>query len=251
MKKSIYLFIFFCLGVFGHVVACSCIFIDNFCEHLTYGNNGNIQDLWTIHHAKITSTSTAGVGIEIIKTFHGNDLQGKSAFITQGNGGDCRIFTDTFSVGEEYIFTANINENDFWMVTYCGVSYLKIENDMVLGQLTPNITQVPLSGFEDLMDCGDMTVTSTNEPTFDPQIIVAPTLANNEVNIKTTSPNYFELNLSVYDASGKLVYKQGIKDFNVNTEINVETNNWSNGIYFFCLNKEGKLETVKIIKSDF
>ena len=69
--------------------------------------------------------------------------------------------------------------------------------------------------------------------------------------MRTLSPNYFNMALSVYDAGGKLVYEKALNDFNINNEIKIDVNNWSNGIYFFCINKEGKIETVKIVKSDY
>ena len=231
--------------------ACDCIYLDNFCENLTYDNDGHIHDNWSIHHVKITATHSTGVNVSVIKTYHGADLEGTSAFIHSGNGADCQIFTDTFSINGEYIVSTTISSlSGQWWVTSCGISYLKVENDVVSGQITPGLTQVPLRDFTSITMCGEMVVTPNQGPVIEPEITVLPTLATHLVAVKTSSPGFFDLSLTVFDASGKLVFKDRKRDFNSNVGIDIETVDWSNGVYFFRVNVAGKSNTVKIVKQE-
>ena len=250
MKNIFYFLLFASTFFIKNANACTCFFIDNFCEFATNPNTGEIGDNISIHHIKVQEKTPEGVSVEVIQTFHGNDFSGKTISLFDGDGGLCFMGTDTFSVNEEYIINAHLYNNDLYL-SICGVSFLKIENNIILGQVTPGIDQLPLSDFASLMECGEMKLTATNEESDLQNITISPTLANHTVLVKATSSNYYDLDITIFNAAGQLVYKKRQDNFNLNTELNIDINNWSDGIYFFRLNINGHFKTEKIIKQKY
>ncbi|MEZ4930590.1 MAG: T9SS type A sorting domain-containing protein [Saprospiraceae bacterium] len=248
MKRLIFLPIFLLILV-SKGLACDCIYIDNFCEHLTYNNNGQIQSYFSVYHIKITGKQTDGVNVNVIKSYHGSDLTGTNAFVQRGNGANCQIYTDTFSIGEEYI-VATTGDSDWW-ISNCGVSYLKVVNGSVIGQITPNISQVSLADFTSIVECGEMVVTPTNDPFLEGAIQITPTLANDFVEIRSSLSHLGKITLTVFDLSGRLIFVGKHIDFNGQKSLSVDMNSWSNGVYIFKLNTANKAKVVKVVKQRF
>lgn len=248
MKKLIF-FPIFLLILVSKGLACDCIYIDNFCEHLTYNNNGQIQSYFSVYHIKITGKQTDGVNVNVIKSYHGSDLTGTNAFVQRGNGANCQIYTDTFSIGEEYI-VATTGDSDWW-ISNCGVSYLKVVNGSVIGQITPNISQVSLADFTSIVECGEMVVTPTNDPFLEGAIQITPTLTNDFVEIRSSLSHLGKITLTVFDMSGILIFVGKHIDFNGQKSLSVDMNSWSNGVYIFKLNTANKAKVVKVVKQSF
>ncbi|MEO1260267.1 MAG: T9SS type A sorting domain-containing protein [Bacteroidota bacterium] len=249
--KTIFYHLLFCLFFVPKLAfACDCIYIDNFCETLTFGNNGVINETWSIHHVTIAATHSEGVNVKVIKTYHGIDLEDRTAFIRRGDGGNCQLNTDVFSVNEEYLVVAGISGGGEWGVSACGITVLKIEGSTAKGPIAPDLTQVALADLTSLTECGEMSVVPNNEPYIEPAVSVLPSLATDFVTVRTSSSDQFYVALAVYDASGRLIYKERDFGFNQNTELVVDVNNWSNGLYFFRVNIAGKSNTVRIVKQE-
>lgn len=246
MKRLIFLSISLLLAM-TKSLACDCIYIDNFCEHLTYNNNGQILSYLSVYHVKITGKQTDGVNVNVLKSYHGSDLTGADAFVKRGDGANCQIYTDTFSIGEEYIVSTAGN----WSISNCGVSYLKVVNGLVIGQITPDISQIPLADFTSILECGEMVVTPTNEPFLEGAIQVTPTLTNDFVEISSSIPHLEKITLTVFDLNGRLVLVDKLKDFNEQKSLTIDMSTWSNGVYIFKLNTANKSKVVKVVKQSY
>lgn len=246
MKRLIFLPLSLLLTV-SKSLACDCIYIDNFCEHLTYNNNGQILSYFSVYHVEITGKQADGVNVKVMNSYHGSDLTGTSAFVKRGDGANCQIYTDTFSIGEEYIVSI---AGDWW-ISNCGISYLKVVNNSVIGQITPNISQIPLADFTSILECGEMVVTPTNEPFLEGAIQVTPTLTKDFVEISSSFPHLEKIALAVFDISGRLVLMDKLNDFNEQKSLTIDLSDWSNGVYIFRLNTAGETKVVKVVKQSF
>ncbi|MEZ4960961.1 MAG: T9SS type A sorting domain-containing protein [Saprospiraceae bacterium] len=246
MKATLTPFLFASIFFFGKTSACNCIFIGDFCQTITYENNGEIIGYLNIYHARVTAKTNTGMKVGIFKTFHGEALEGQEIFITSGNGADCKIITDQFQVGQEMIIAAG-KADSLWWLSDCGVSYLKVENGQVIGAIAPGVTEVALPEFASLANCGNLT--STGEPKPGYSIRIQPNLAHHKVSITTTASFTNDLALNVYDVTGRLVYHAVEKGFSASNALQVEVLNWSAGIYFFTINMAGKQEVFKVVKA--
>jgi len=120
----------------GKTSACDCIFIEDFCQTVTFQNNGEIHDYLNIYHVQVTAQASDGMKVKIFKTFHGEMLTGAEIFITSGNGADCQLITSQFQVGKEMVIAAGkATDTDLWWISECGVSWLPVENGIVSGAI--------------------------------------------------------------------------------------------------------------------
>ncbi len=230
----------------GKASACDCLFIEDFCQFITFQNNGVINDNLHIYHVKVSAQTAGGMKVSILQTFHGEDLVGHQIFITGGNGADCQVVTSQFVVGEELIIAAG-KFMDTWSMNDCGVSFLKVENGQVSGQIAGGVTSVLLSEFPALANCGDLT--PTREPNPPVSVSLTPTLAHDEVRIQAQGFLTGDLELSIFDVTGRQVHRTSANGYQVLAGVIVPVGEWSAGVYFFRMKVEGRLETVKVVKA--
>ncbi len=249
MKTFLTTLVLICACFVGKTSACSCIFIPDFCQTITFGNNGAIPAYLHIYYVKVATQSASGMKVNILKTYHGEDLTGHPIFITSGDGANCNVITSQFAVGEEMIIAAAKNE-DQWSLSECGVSHLKVENGQVLGQITPTITQLPLNQFPFLNGCGSLNPTPTEEPTGSVPFIVGPSLTDQQVRIATKGVATTDLKVRVFDLTGRLVLETTVPKEAAFYGQQIPIGEWSKGLYFFSLEAAGRRETFKVVKMD-
>lgn len=245
MKCTLTFFLFsFCL-LPGKIKACSCAPIPDFCQTVTFLNNGEIIDDINIYHVQVSAQSTSGMKVKILKTYHGEALNGQEIFIQSGNGADCQVITSIFQIGQQMILAVR-RIGDFWSLSECGVTYLKVENGQVSGAIAPGIQELPLADFPSLANCGNLT--NTEEPAGGFSLSVQPALARQLVSISTTSTSRADLKLSVFDPTGRRVFQAVEKGFSAAATLQVDVQGWSAGFYFFKVALAGQERVFKVVK---
>ncbi len=240
--------ILFSLALYlGKTSACDCLFIGNFCETITYQNNGQIHAYLHVFHLKVSTKQANGITAFVSKTYFGENLVGHTLNFENGSGADCGLFVTNFQVDEEYIVAAH-QVGDAWRLSECGITFLKVENGFVNGAVAPGISQVALSDFQNVANCGELNpaIEIPEQPDF--ELYVKPTLASNELTIKTNHLFSAELDLHIFDVTGRLIYEQKVPDFNFYYTLLVDVQAWSGGVYFVKMEMAGRRETVKIVK---
>lgn len=237
------------LGIFQKAQACDCIFIPTFCEAITYENNGQVLDYLSVYRIKVTATTGNGLNVLVAETYSGENLVGHDLFIQDGNGADCVLFASFhLQVDSEYIVAAH-RTGDTLRLSECAVSFLAIENGVVKGAIAPGVTEVAVSEFQNVANCGDLSPSKVVEPGVLSGLTVRPTLTSNFVEIRTSSAQLADLKLAVFDAVGRLVFRAGYPGFGFYTPAKVDLKDWSDGVYFLHFEAGGERFTQKVMKA--
>ncbi|MFM9951383.1 MAG: T9SS type A sorting domain-containing protein [Saprospiraceae bacterium] len=244
MKKSFTLLLFALFGGLAKSHACDCLFIGTFCESITYENNGQIQDGLHIYLGTVSEKTAVGVNLLVEKTYFGEVNTGENLSLISGSGANCVVILNDFQVGEQYIIAVNKSSNNTWWLFECGVYYLRVQNGTVTGGIAPGVSEVPLAEFANMANCG--TLEAGNELDF--LLRIAPTLTSNEVNITTRLLSPTSIQITVFDAAGRLVYQTKEPAFDQNKTIVLDMEAWAAGVYFVRLNLLGRRKTVKVVK---
>lgn len=242
--KSFLTIICLLIGVFQFSKACSCLFIDNFCESIA-DENGVIWPGFNIHLVEVKIQNDNGISVEIIKTLHGNDMAGSSLFIINGIEADCRRRTTDYEVGKQYIFTVYFADN-IWAVPFCGISWLDVNDGIVSGAIADGVTQLSFEEFEDLTLCTG--TTGVDEPGR-LGVRVLPTLASGHVRVEALETTGLpSLDLRVYDAQGRLVLSRQDLPLEKGNPVSLDVADWRPGVYFFLLFAGNRQAVVRIVK---
>lgn len=244
MKIIFTLVVLFVVGLTPKVSACDCMPIPNFCESITFNNNGQILNYLSIYRIKVNAILTNGLNVSVRQTYFGDNLAGRQLFLEDGNGDCILIASNSLEDDTEYIVAASRSSSDTIFLSACFVSFLKVKNGMVTGAIKPGVNSVRLSEFPDLANCGNLT------PTLIGGLVVRPTLVSNEVEISTTSlfkPE--DLKLKVFDVAGRVVFQSNHPDFGSDSAAKVNMKDWSAGAYFLHLEIAGKKIAVKLMKA--
>lgn len=248
MKKAFTSFLLL-LGLFQKAQACDCIFIPTFCEAITYENNGQVLDYLSVYRIKVTAATNNGLNVFVAQTFSGENLVGHNLFIQDGSGADCVLFASFhLQVDSEYIIAAQ-RMGDTLRLSECAVSFLAIENGEVKGAIAPGVTEVAVSVFQNVANCGDLSPSEVVEPGVLSGLMMRPTLTSNFVEIRTSSTQQADLKLAVFDAVGRLVFRAGYPGFGFYTPAKVDLKDWSDGVYFLHFEAGGERFTQKVMKA--
>lgn len=238
------LFLLFCF--FQKAKACDCFFIPNFCEAITFQNNGQVLGYLSIHRIKVMAKVVNGLQVFVGQTYAGDNLIGHTLYLKDGTGADCVLFSSNLlQVGQDYIVAAS-RTGDTITLSDCSVSYLAIENGLVKGAIAPGVSEISLDDFPHTASCGDLTSVGVFSPDAKDRLIVVPTLATDIVTVKANQTFWAqptELKLIIYDAAGRLVFAQNYLDFGYYTPAKVDIKLWGSGVYILHLTA-GKINTV-------
>lgn len=248
--KKIYVASILLLMAFAQVSkACDCLPLTTFCEGIT-DNNGQIANYLSIYKIKVIAKVGDGLQVFVSHTYAGDNLTDHQVYIQDGNGADCGLFASfNMEAGKSYIIAASDYISvDTLTLSECIVSYLPIENGVVKGAIAPGVTEVPLDDFTSVANCGDLSPSSTVEPSALEGLYFRPTLASDFVEINTDLVQALDLKLTVLDAAGRLVLQADFSDFNRYSHSKVDVSDWSSGVYFFRLEMQGKRLTKRVVK---
>lgn len=249
MKTTVTTAIFCLLGFAQTAKACDCFFINNFCEAITFENNGQVLDYLNVYRVKVTATATNGLKVFVGETYAGENKTGHNLFIEDGNGANCVLFASSnLDLNSTYIIAASA-WGDTLSLSDCAVSFLEVVDGQVVGAIAPGVSEVALVDFPNTANCGNLSPTSTVDPGPLGGIFVRPTLAKDFVEIKTLSLQAADLEVAVYDATGRLVQEMDVPDFGFYSDVNLDMKNWANGVYFLRLKIGGEISTQRVLKT--
>ena len=232
------------------VLACSCVFIDNFCESIVE-EDGEVWENFHIYYVKVTSSDDSGMNIDVLRTFSGDDHTGDELFVVNGYEIDCRRTTLDFAVGKTYIVSA-WKYDDSWAIPYCGVGFLPVEDGRIQGPIAPGVTDIALDELPSVMDCGtlngptDVHDTDQGEPSW----TVFPSISSQQVAVKAQNQKVnVPYQLEVFDVSGKLMHRvRNIQPY-LQPSFTVDIHYWASGMYLFRITGDNRQQTFKVIKS--
>ncbi|NUO01601.1 MAG: T9SS type A sorting domain-containing protein [Saprospiraceae bacterium] len=243
MKKNFTLLLFALLGYSGISHACSCIYIPTFCETITYGNNGQIADYLSVYAGTVSAATDSEIELLVQETYFGEFNTGQTIRLAKGFGADCVLELSNFAVGDTYIIAANKHENT-WRLSACGITFLKVQNGEVIGPIAPGVSRVSLAEFVSEANCGNLT--GGNGLGF--LLKVNPTLTSGDVNISTSLEVAVPIQVTVFDAAGRLVHQAKESAFTENKPIVLDMEAWAAGMYFVRMDLLGQRKTVKVVK---
>jgi hypothetical protein len=241
MKKNLAALILALSCFIAKTVACDCFCCTTFCESVNQLDNQDVR----IHLVSVLEKSSAGMDIAILQSFHGENLEGQTLFVINGNGADCIMTTDQFLLGEKYILLLSQLSGGDWFLSECAVPFLRVENDMVTGSITEGLTEVAFENFPAaIQSC--FSASSYTEAQANTSFSINPTVAYDFVVLKTQGPAPTDFILNVLDSSGKLIYQTMLPKGSVSTEVRISA--WSAGIYFFKIEGAGSMSLFKVVK---
>ena len=241
MKKSFTLLLFALAGISGKSLACSCVAVPTFCEAIAGIINAPEPPDVHIYLGTVSEINSTSVTMLIEKTYFGEDQTFQTLIIERGSSAACLLSLGDFQPGETFIIAPHKGVDDLWRLASCGVTVLEVRNGEVRGPIAPGITRVQLSKFSTIADCGDLSE-------LDIPIQVNPTLTSNEVNITTRLPSAVPIQVTVFDAAGRLVSQTKEPAFDIDKTIVLNMEAWAAGVYFLRIDLLSQRKTVRVVK---
>lgn len=250
MKAKLIFIVLFIAFFSTSVFACSCAFVDNFCETIT-AEDGTLWEGLQIFQVKVTGQGNTGISVKVLNVLHGKDHLDETLFFINGSGVDCTMGTSGFQVGKEFIFAAWPRQ-DNWSLSICGISFLEVENGNVKGAIAPGINKLSLEEFGKVANCGNLNGVgpgiSGNELSTLFQVFPSP--VSETLTLKPANDTLvFSLDLEVFDALGRLVHREREAPFGNGANLRIMVSNWSNGVYFFRVTAWDRRHTFKVVKA--
>ena len=247
MKLRITLILLSAMLFYNRSSACSCINIGTFCETIA-GSNGMIWEGFQIYYVQVKDKKNSGMDVEVLGVLHGEDRLGETLFFINGAGADCTMGISNFQVGKQYLFAAWKRTSD-WALSICGVSYLDVENGKVKGPIAPGVNKVDLDKFNTVANCGGLS--GPGVPIGGPGAFfqVFPSPASENVFVRpSTDTLEFNLQLDVFDAIGRRVYRNRQVTFDDGSDFELTVSDWAPGVYFFRVTAWNQRHTFRIVK---
>ncbi len=196
------------LGLPDFLSACSCAGQPSFCEGIL-NTDGTVNSTLIIFGEK-TKEKSNGMDVKILSTFHGL-ASTEEIFIKSGNGADCGLWTSQFEVGEQFILSLYaINDNisaTTYTISICGTNWLKVENGKVMGKIAPGISEIAISDFPSIANCGEFVPIETQ----DALIKVFPNPATTAFQVDIELDNPIQGFFNIYDMAGRFIEKVAIE----------------------------------------
>ena len=240
MKKIILLILLSFTFFHQTIVACTCAFPNTFCEGLSDVDGNIYSDV--ILRGTITSVD-GGLEIQVDELLYGSTNQN---LITLGYG-FCDVYTDPLEKGNEYIFSLIINSNNKYSLIGCTISYLKIEDEVIKGNIAPGIESLDYADLVTLEGCGD----KLDLFSIERSLKVFPNPTGNFLKIKnaSSSNSIGTVQLEFFDMIGRELYAFKKEDEFFAGEIwDINLQNFEAGVYYLKLTADTQETVIKIVK---
>ena len=239
MNKNIFLIIVLSLFGLQKSIGCDCAPLPSFCESVYYENE-IIPDY--IVRGTVMRNDSNGREIKITHLLFG-DLNEKEILISSGQ---CDYFTTSFELNGDYIIAINKYQGNYYLLE-CAISILRIENEVVRGQIAPGVNRMDYNDFLNSNNCG---------PVFFPISITQslelyPNPTNKEIRLSSTSSEFSmdNLKLRIFDAVGREVdFQIYDESFVVNEEWVIDIEHFVAGLYFVLVSNDVQTVSYKIVK---
>ncbi len=185
--------------------ACSCAGQPSFCE-----GRSSLATSGLIIYGEKTKDQSDGMQVKVLTTFHG-EATSDEIFVRSGNGADCGVWTGQFKVGEQFILSLYPVDNSLPIKAYamsiCGVYWLKVENGIVKGSIAPGVTEIAVSDFPTIANCGNFSPLPSQYAKIN--IFPNPTKVAFQVDIELE--NSIQGFFNIYDMAGRFLEKVNIQ----------------------------------------
>lgn len=244
------LFVFF-LSLFttNRLQACSCVYIETFCETLQFDET-IFHEL--IVYGTITSINERGMEVAVAERLYGND-NSPFIFIRSGNGADCGASASRFEVGQQMIlalqghYTSNPPDDIIYYLSICGINWLTVENGYVKGPIAPGKVVSTYEDFKKSSTCAAFRQLNPIRP-GSPAFKVYPNPVRDrlfvEVNEEISSFDYI-----ISDICGRMILRGVRKGVEAESQITIELpiEELSSGLYFLKIMSGAGESTIKIM----
>lgn len=221
--------------------ACTCIYIETFCETVTYNNGGEIQETINLIHGKVLGQESGGINVQVLSIIHGEILENE-IFISDALNNFCGQLTADLKVNNEFIFAARTAGNGF-SLPVCGVSVLPVLNNRVFGRISVQTNSVSIQNFKkSIGECYNFK--------FEANVSIFPNPFKNNLSlrIRARANSDDSMQLTIYNVEGRNIYNTTWTDPS-SVEETVDLSNFPSGIYFLQFEFKGVVEYKKVVKS--
>lgn len=249
MLRFLLFFFFLSLFTINRLAACSCVYVETFCETLQFDD--------TLYHelivyGTVSSITNRGMEVAVAERLYGSD-NSPFIFVRSGNGADCGENASRFEVGQQLIlalqghYTSNPPDEITYWLSICGINWLTVENGYVKGPIAPGEVFLRYEDFKKSSTCGvfrQFNVIQTNSPEFS----VYPNPVRDrlfvEVEEATSSFDYI-----ISDICGRMVLRGVRKEVEAESLITIELpiDQMSGGLYFLRMLSDGGEQTKKVM----
>jgi hypothetical protein len=149
-------------------------------------------------------------------------------------------------VGQQFILSLYPTDNNTptkaYTISSCGTHCLKVENGKVKGKIAPDITEIAVSDFPSISNCGDFSPV----PSQNALIKIFPNTATTAFQIDIELDNAIQGFFNIYDRAGRFLEKVAIEG-NYQVSIPYEVEQLSPGIYLVEVHLWSRRELFKIV----
>lgn len=248
MKKALpFIFFLAILLQAGISKACTCAYIGTFCETITY-NSEVISPYLCVIRGTVISQESDRMKVKVVDHLGGAVPSASEVFIISGNGANCGEFTGGFEVGKDFVFAMNtgwgMNE-DSYSLSICGVSFLRINNNIVEGKIAPGINSVSYNKLGTINDCGNLSL-SKKIGLFS----IYPTLTSTgpSIFLDSDASDPVGIEWEMFSNIGQLIAENKSQTFEPGDQITIDMEHYPTGVYLLRLQRAGERKVFKIVK---
>jgi hypothetical protein len=249
MLRFLLFFSFLSLFTINRLQACSCVYIETFCETLGFTD--------TIYHelivyGTVTKITNQGMEVAVAERLYGND-NSAFIFVRSGNGADCGESANRFEVGQQLIlalqkyYNSNPPDDIIYWLSICGINWLSVENGYVKGPIAPGDVFLRYEDFKKASTCEAFEQFQPTGP-GDLEIKVYPNPVKDLLYVEVgESVESFDYIIS--DICGKIVLRGIREEVEAEAQITIElpVERLSSGLYFMKVMSEMNEKTVKLM----
>jgi hypothetical protein len=249
MLRFLLLFFFLSFFTLNRLQACSCVYIETFCETLQFDD--------TIYHelivyGRVTKITNQGMEVAVAERLYGND-NSASIFVRSGNGADCGESANRFELGQQLIlalqkyYTSTPPDDITYWLSICGINWLVVENGYVKGPIAPGKVLLRYEDFKKASTCEAFKQFQPTGP-GDLDISVYPNPVRDRLFVKVDeSVESFDYIIS--DICGKIVLRGIREGIEAESQITIELpiEELSSGLYFLKITSGRDEKTFKLM----
>lgn len=239
MKRFILLTVFLFLFIHSYAEECTCAGSPTFCEAIT-DDDGDLR-------ADIVLRGTfmgydGGIKVQVDHILYGDMIQNDLTIAPTM----CDYYPVLLVENDEYIFAVEKFDSTYFLI-FCSVSYLKIEDEVVTGQIAPGVESIDYLDLKTLDDCGEQ----FDLFTVGGGLSVFPNPTHDILKIKNTSSiaSIENVQIEFIDMIGRELYTFKKEDKILGGEIwTINLQNFTAGVYFLKLTANNQEQVIKIVK---
>jgi len=244
MKKIILLSIFLLCLFHQLSYACTCFTPPTFCEGVSYPGMDMYIDL--VLRGKVID-NLGNTEVEIDETLFGTtNLETMVLIATQ-----CWAYTGPLEEGKDYIFVVREYEDKFYFAD-CIISYLPIENEVVMGSIASGVESINYSDFPNIESCiNSLTTSIENELSAENNLSIFPNPTTDILTIQNSNSQVFAKNIQIelIDMVGKKLQTFKKEDgILVGETWSINLQDFSSGVYFLKLIANNQENVIRIVK---